>query len=463
METLIQDTAADDRFAAFVNGLIPARPISVIADEITLLSGHLNSANHRLLTLIAEFDNRNGWNDEGCQSCAHWLNFKCGIDMGAAREKVRVAHAIAALPKISAAMEAGQISYSKVRAITRIANEQTEDYLLMIALHGTADHVEKLVRHFRRAKEAEELGREAAQQANRYLSYSYDSDGSVVLKGRIPAEVGALFVKALNAAVGDLTVEDVSAETSDDKIVGKGPSIGMQRADALALMAESFLAGDAESLSGGDKHQVVVHVDAETLKHSCAGRCEFEEGASMAAETARRLACDSSVVTIIEDEKGEPLSVGRKTRSIPPALKRALNSRDQGCRFPGCSNTKFVDGHHVEHWARGGETKLSNLVTLCRFHHRLVHEGGVSIQILDDGAFRFIRPDGRAFESVAPNHNRPLSWMELPAQSHERGIRVDARTSVTRWQGERMDYGMGVQTLLEQEAGRRPSVVRGVE
>jgi len=175
-----------------------------------------------------------------------------------------------------------------------------------------------------------------------------------------------------------------------------------RRVEALAVMAESFLATGPRDLAGGDRQQIVVHVDAETLKHSHAGRCELEPGPSIAAETARRLSCDASIVRIVESEKGEPLDVGRRTRTIPPAIRRALNSRDRGCRFPGCSFKRYVDGHHVKHWAQGGETRLANLVTLCRFHHRQVHEGQVVVQFLDDGAFRFRRPDGRSFESPAP-------------------------------------------------------------
>src|ERR1044071_1615288 len=143
------------------------RPLDEIEAEITELAGHLNAAQHRWLTLVAEFDRRQGWSDGACRSCAHWLNFKCGIDLGAAREKVRVAHALEGLPKISASMARGEVSYSKVRAMSRIATVEIEDYLLAIALHGTAQHVEQLVRQFRRAQEAEELSREARQQAGR--------------------------------------------------------------------------------------------------------------------------------------------------------------------------------------------------------------------------------------------------------------------------------------------------------
>jgi hypothetical protein len=158
---------------------------------------------------------------------------------------------------------------------------------------------------------------------------------------------------------------------------------------------------------------------------------------------------------VLEDEEGEPLNVGRKTRSIPPALRRALNARDRGCRFPGCSNTRYVDAHHIHHWAKGGETKLSNLVQLCRFHHRQVHEGRMVAQILDDGALRFLKPSGESFDSIAPDHTRPLSdWHQLQEDHTQQGIRIDPKTATTRWRGEKMDYGLGVEVLLQHS--RRP-------
>lgn len=174
------------------------------------------------------------------------------------------------------------------------------------------------------------------------------------------------------------------------------------------MIAESYLKHGLEALNGGERHSIVVHVDAAALKPAAVGRCELEDGPSLPVETVRRLACDASVVTITEDEQGEPLDVGRKTRSIPPALRRALEARDHGCVFPGCTRTRYVDGHHIQHWADGGDTKLANLVTLCRFHHRAVHEGGIRVDRLDDGAWRFTRPNGQVLESVAPGHTRPL-------------------------------------------------------
>ncbi len=162
----------------------------------------------------------------------------------------------------------------------------------------------------------------------------------------------------------------------------------------------------------------------------------------MAAETARRLSCDASVVTLIEDDDGEPLNVGRKTRNISAPLRRLLNARDKGCRFPGCCNARYIDIHHIEHWAKGGETKPSNLVSLCRFHHRAVHEGGIRIQRLDDGALRFLKANGSSIDSVAPGFTQPPGdW---------RHVATGSRTAATGWRGERMDYDLAIDVLMQQ-------------
>jgi len=435
--------------------------------QITELAGHLNAANHRWLVLIAEFDRRNGWSDGATQSCAHWLSWKCGLDLGAAREKVRVARAIASLPKISAAMGNGQLSYSKARALTRVATPATEEVLLNVALNGTTHHVETLVRQFRRVQEVEELSREARQYSQRRLTYFHDHDGSLVVKLQLTAESGALFLKALEVALPDVPLpkddcEDrlhVSAETSASRSewATTATTTAMRRADALVVMAESLLQHGAAAMKGGDRHQVVVHIDDATLRKGEAGRCEIDDGPAVPVETARRLACDCSKVEITEDEHGEPLDVGRKTRSIPPALRRALAARDQGCVFPGCNHKRYVDGHHVEHWADGGATKLSNLATLCRFHHRAVHEGGLKMERCDDGAWRFVNAKGESLYGCAPGHTQPLAdWHRLPAEHAERGIRIDANTATTGWRGERMDYGVAIDSLRFRSAADKP-------
>jgi hypothetical protein len=426
--------------------------------QITELAGHLNAANHRWLVLIAEFDRRNGWSDGVTQSCAHWLSWKCGLDLGAAREKVRVARAIESLPRISLAMSNGQLSYSKARALTRVATPATEDVLLNVALNGTTHHVETLVRQFRRVQEVEELSREARQYSQRRLTYFHDADGSLVVKLQLTAEGGALFLKAIEAALPEIPLPDdckdslhVSAETSGGipGLPGAAPTAAARRADALVVMAESLLQHGAAAMKGGDRHQVVVHIDDATLRQAEAGRCEIDDGPAIPVATARRLSCDCSKVEITEDEQGEPLDVGRKTRSIPPAMRRALAARDRGCVFPGCSHKRYVDGHHVEHWADGGETKLSNLATLCRFHHRAVHEGGLKMERCDDGAWRFYNAKGESLYGCAPGRTQPLAdWRRLPAEHAERGIHIDANTAATGWRGERMHYGVAVDSLL---------------
>jgi len=202
--------------------------------------------------------------------------------------------------------------------------------------------------------------------------------------------------------------------------------------------------------AGGDRQQIVVHVAEETLRDRTAGCCEFEDGPSMAAETARRLACDASVVKLFENDDGEPLNVGRKTRTISAPLRRILNARDKGCRFPGCANTRYIDAHHVEHWANGGETKPSNLVSLCRFHHHAVHEGGIRIEKLDDGALRFVKSNGVAIDNVAPGCTQPPGdWRNLPAA-----------TAASRYRGDRMDLDLAVDVMM-QKARRSKNVPAG--
>jgi hypothetical protein len=348
-------------------------------------------------------------------------------------------------------MARGELSYSKVRALTRVATPATEEALLMIAHHGTAHHVETTVRYFRRAEEAALLSREQQQQLSRSVHYWHDEDGSLVLKARLPALAGALLVKALEAALPTVqSTEVTSSEVGEQRL-----SYAERRADALAAVAESYLVREAMSeasapgaVSGtADRYQVVIHVDAETLKEQTAGRCHLEGGPTMAALTVRRLACDASLVRIVETEEGEPLDVGRKTRSIPPAIRRALNTRDPGCCFPGCTYTRYLDAHHVRHWADGGATKLSNLVSLCRTHHRAVHEGGIMVEARSGGGWRFTRPDGREFALPTPANAPHYRWTALREAHAAQGLYIDEKTAACRWIGERMDYDLGIWVL----------------
>jgi len=411
--------------------------------EITELCSYIYAAESRLLALIREFDEKEYWAQQGLCSCAHWLNLKCGIGMNAAREKVRVAHALAKLPKIDKEFAGGALSYSKVRAITRIADESNEDYLLMIAKHGTAHHVEKLVSKYRVAKRLQDAEFANEQYNNREVTHYYDHDGCLVIKARLPAEQGALIVKAIEMAMdaefaersSDVS-EDVTAVTPEDN--DEPVPIAARRADALAQVAETYLNNSESSGSTADRYQVVVHVTAETSN--------LEDGPHVTAETSRRIACDCAVVGIKEDKNGEPLSIGRRSRTIPPPMRRALRARDKGCRFPGCTNTRFVDGHHIKHWADGGETKLDNLVLLCRHHHHLVHEGGFACERSPDGELKF--KDQRD-ETLAPSPMMPgLAANDDVQQWMDREFfeaNIDSETCTAKWYaGERMDWDLAV-------------------
>ena len=368
--------------------------------EITDLCAQINAAGYRLLQLIAELDDQQPWGAWGLASCAHWLNWRCGIGLNAAREKVRVAHALKGLPAIAAAFGSGRLSFSKVRALTRIAESKNEAELLELALYATAAQVEKLVRGYRRAGGFAEREQAMAHHAARELKYYHDEEGCLVIRARLPAEQGAVVLKALEAAMdaqppneNEDAIEDVTAVTSEPE-----NRFAQRRADALATMAETTLLHGPESQSSAERYQVVVHVTAETLACSGDGRSELECGQRLAPDTVRRIACDGSWLRITEDADGDPLDIGRKTRAVPPALQRALRSRDGGCRFPGCTHHRFVDAHHIQHWANGGATALDNLVLLCRRHHRLVHEGGFGVERIANSTIRFTRPDGRVID-----------------------------------------------------------------
>lgn len=403
--------------------------------EICELAAHIAVATCRWLMLVAEFDDRGEWAEWGVKSCAHWLSWRCSIGLGAAREHVRVAHRLRELPLVREAFGRGELSYCKVRALTRVATPKTEAGLVEIARHATGAQLEKLVRCYSSALSAT-LG--AAQQAHerRYLKWSWNDDGSLRLEARLPADDGALVVSALSA------VEQAPGE--EDQFV-ESPAAAC-RADALVALARSVLAGPREASGGADRCELVVHVDAETLPADEVGdRCHIEEGPALAPETVRRLGCDAAVVRIVERD-GRPLTVGRRTRTIPPALRRALRNRDDGCRFPGCTHRRFLHAHHIQHWARGGPTSLENLVQLCSYHHRLVHEGGFKVELARRGAVRFRRPDGRAVP-VAPGCDAAVGG-SLAEQHKTRGVVVDANTCRPLSAGDRLDYGLALDALL---------------
>ena len=361
--------------------------------ELATLASHLYAGTCRWLELVGELDRRGGFAGSGCSSVAEWLAWRCALTPRAAREHVRVARCLPGLPRVRAAFARGELSYAKVRALTRVATAGNEEELLELARVLTAAQLERAVRAYRRVTTAE--ARELQESA--YLSVFWDADGSLAVHGRLAPEDGALLLRALDAARDThWNRERGSAEPR--------PARQASNAEALVAVAEAALAHPDGSRPGGERYQIVIHADEAALTRDGGGGCELEDGAALAPETARRLACDASTVRN-----------GRKTRTIPPAMRRALRARDRGCQFPGCENRRFLDAHHVHHWARGGSTTLGNLVLLCRRHHRLVHEGGWQI----DPHARFHDPRGHPLPAVPrlprghpdhlPERNRQLA------------------------------------------------------
>ena len=435
------------------------RDLERLGEEITELAAHIHAATFQLLELIRLFDEEEGWGGFGVNSCAHWLNWKCGMNIGAAREKVRVAHALPELPLITSAFREGRVSYSKVRAMTRVATRKNENFLLSIARHGTANHVERLVSQYRRLKRNEALELDNRAHAQRELSWYTDDDGMWVLKGRFTAEQGSLIAKALEGAMEELFSEqqdeatEVSAETPKgvDLCEAQPHPVAVRRADALERVSEIFLAGGSGDRCGGDRYLVHIHTEPDTLRVDGEGaESELGERDHVSAETSRRMACDASVVHWQETNKGEPLSVGRKTRSIPPAIRRALQRRDGGCRFPGCTCNRFVDAHHITHWADGGETGMDNLVLLCRRHHRLVHEGGFGVHNESAGDVQFTYPDGRVMPS-GPDGRFRGNVVSIKRKNRKSGLDITPETLPPMWTGETMDYDLAILGLQSRE------------
>ena len=452
-----------------------------LGERIAELAARINSAEARMMTLIAEFDRRGGWKDGGYSSCAEWLAWRTGTKIGTARERVRTARALERLPQTADALKHGTISYAKVRALTRVATPEREAELLEFARAGSAAKLERTVRMLKKLSRDAELTAEQARHRSRAFSVFVDGDGMYVVKGRLEPEVGAMLMRAVEAASDALFRREADARDGAESGRGAGREAGdtrpepkQRRADAVGLLAERALAagigaipghdtgrsiendvasetpsvdeeraspngegqasshgegrtsshgggqaspngeermspnGEGSTSSHGDpstaphggsgtraeRYQVMVHCDAATLAaEGEPGRSDLD-GIRVSAETSRRMACDAAVVAMVHAKDGSMLSVGRRTRTIPPHIRRALEERDRGCRFPGCG-CRFTEAHHVKHWADGGETSLRNTLLLCRRHHRAVHEGRVKVSVNGDGTVLFFTPKGR--------------------------------------------------------------------
>ncbi len=451
--------------------------IDALADRIAERHAQELVLRHGRLTDIRRFDEVRGWAVQGAESCAHWLAWRLGVDIKTAHEQVRVARALGVSPRIDEAFGRGALSYSKVRAITRVATPKTEARLVDLALRATAPQLDKICRGYRRVAPGSSDEEFAGPGEKRFFERRDLPSGLVRFTIDVRPEEAAIVEAALDETrkrmvsahgPGDQTDEESSAEectessaedhaessAEDDTESSPGRSAEsssdaaarrVARVDAFVALCEACLAYPPPG-SVGSRHEVVLHVDART------GTGELPDGTCVGPETVRRLCCDSPIVTLVERAvaKGAPrvVEVGRMARGTSPRLRRLLEEHDPSCRFPGCLNRYWVDAHHIEHWADGGETKLENLVLTCRRHHRLVHEGGFSVEQTPDGPI-FYDPRGRRIDRVpAPADPGPEPLATLDAARLLEGI--DAWTNTPGLDGTPLSIQGAVNRVLRE-------------
>ncbi|MDA8301703.1 MAG: DUF222 domain-containing protein [Actinomycetota bacterium] len=561
-----------------------------LEDEICAHGARLAAGECHLVMLVAEMDRRGTWYGPGLKSMAHWLNWRLGTSLHAAREQVRVGRALRSLPVLRAAFASGELSYSKARALSRVATPATEEAFVYMARYTTASQLELIVRSYRKADPDE--GKEAMERYRyrRWFRSRTDEDGMVLISARLapedaavvlaaveaareaawragrpggegaetaagtrgedegtpahpagikstgsafehegadqgsgpeasgdvpagtPAGAGAAGATSLGGPAGELRPREpqpgepqpgtgtgpghVPAGTPEegrpaepasvfdftgwdrrpvgwDDDLGESPGWGdeeagatpsastlaageayeereLAMADALVMACEQYLArGPDREGRAGPPVTVVVHVDEEVLKDPSAEGCARAEGVgAITSHTAQRLACSSAMERIVFRANGS-VEPGGRTGPVTEKLRRAVLARDGGCRYPGCTERSYVDVHHVVFRSQGGPTVASNLCSLCRWHHRLVHEGGYRLEMSPAGEVTVRGPDGWEVPA-SPAPARPAD-LDLASGQEQGGLHVGPGT--LDYSGESFDLGLTIDVLL-QAAGK---------
>ena len=398
-------------------------PLIQLADDLEESWRAVSKCTAEFLRLLLEFDRREAYREWGLADTAQWLDAKCGISRVTAREKVRVARALSNLDLIPKSFEEGFLSYSQVRALTRYADEDNEAPLLEMAMSCPASELEVRLRAM---DNGELLNAKDGQSTASHRLTRHDGEGDRVrFRIELSREDAGVLVKALEVAKAELL-------ECGPAVSGAGDEAALC-ADALMLIARRTLSGcfrgsaregafwfrpdmteavldDPAPEQSGPAHLVTVHVDEKALSGN-GGHSDLP------VPVVRRLLCDGALVGLVEDRDGVPLSVGRKTRTVPVGIRRALEARDRTCRYPGCNHARWLDAHHVVHWADGGETSLENLVLLCTHHHKLLHEGEFQILSRGEKGQFFARADGspivingRASSHLAADQSELAPW-----------------------------------------------------
>lgn len=348
-----------------------------LVQGIDALHARACDAQRQLLRLIAEADRREVWRDSGARDMAHWVSMRHGISDWKARRWIAAGHALEGLPRLADALSSGELGIDKVVELARFATPQTEARLIRWAAGVSCGCI-------RRKADLEcrrSIQEERDADARRFLTWWYVDDGrSLGLQAELPAAQGMVVVRALERLAETLPV----MPGEEDSCFADA-----RRADALVALCSTSIAADADP----DRATVIVHARLDPLVAGRGG-CELEGGPVIHPETARRLLCDARVQTVIEDRAGRPIGVGRMSREPSAWMIRHLRYRDVECTFPGCGARRFTQAHHIVWWERGGPTDLDNLMLVCTFHHRLVHEHGWGVRRDADGKALWFRPDG---------------------------------------------------------------------
>jgi hypothetical protein len=355
-----------------------------LIEGIDACHARVGDAQRAMLACIARGDRRELWRDWGARDMAHWLSMRYGISHWKALRWIAASHALEHLPRISGAFASGELSIDKVVELCRFATPETEGRLLAWAGGVSCAAIRRKGDLAAAGSIQESVDAEHA----RFVSWWWSDDGRRFgLAAELPAASGAVVARALGRAA-----ERVPVMPGEDDAT----CADARRADALVALCSARLGSDPDP----DRATVVVHAPLASLARDRGG-ASLEDGGVLHPETARRLACDARVQTVIEDEQGQPLALGRISREPTAAMARQLRYRDGECRFPGCGARQFTQAHHIVWWKRGGTTDLSNLLLICTFHHKLVHEHGWGLRRDPSGEVRWLRPDG------APYHAGP--------------------------------------------------------